>query len=137
MSSEKIQFMGRPQFEALTPLEVRDQGSSAGLYRLTRDFLCLVPALGWIVVPEGFETDWASIPAAALTWMDDDSPEILYPSIVHDYIYSTKGKFEGFTLTREQADDLLRDSMIACGSSRTRAWLVHKAVRLAGGRHWK
>lgn len=134
-----VKFFGRPQFEALRPIEVLARGSTAQIYVLIAEFTVVVPDVGTITVPKGFETDFASIPGFALGWLDDDDPIILYASIVHDYLYSVGGLFDLMkpALTRQQCDDVLRVVMIACEASVWRAWCVYKAVRMFGAGHFE
>lgn len=132
-----VQFVGRPVIEALTPREVREQnGGGAQLYVLREPFACVSEQFGTIIIPAGFMSDFASIPRAALWYLDDDSPEILFGSLVHDYLYSLKGALPERSVTRQQADDLLRDSMLSCGASRLQAAVVCTAVRTFGKSYW-
>ena len=136
--SSVIQFFGNLDLRALTPPEVRLRKSEVQLYRLLVDFTVFVPYVGRITVPAGFETDFASIPRIVWSWLSPEDPVILFPSIVHDYLYSMRGMVEGLpAVTREQADDVLRDAMLACGARSSQAWVVHKAVRMGGASHWK
>lgn len=137
--NKALSFDGRPVFAAFSPEDCAKEGSKVGLYELTTPFACYFRPLDLhIIIPENFVTDFASIPSTALTWMDDDSPEILYPSIVHDYLYSKRGRVspDRPVLTRQQVDEILRVGMIDCGATKLRAWLVYQAVRLGGGSHW-
>lgn len=136
--SARVEFIGRPALEALTPEEVREQsGDGSQLYRLREPFACVSEVFGRIEVPTHFLSNFASIPSAALWYIDDDAPEILFGSLVHDYLYACQGYLPDMILTRRQADELLRDAMLACGATRTQAAVVFSAVRLCGGKHWK
>lgn len=126
-----VQFIGRPRVELLTPAECRAAGSSAQLYRLVEPWTCIDPAHGEIVVPAGFVTDWASVPGLALAYLDDESPVVAYPSLIHDRFYKSH---DG--LTREQVDEMFHRHMLACGARPAQAWIAHKAVRLGGAKHW-
>lgn len=107
------------------------------LYVLERDFTYISPAFGDIIAPAGMSTDFASIPRIAYSYISPESPQILWPAIIHDALYATSGVTESRTFTREEADAVLREAMLACGARKTQAWLVHKAVRMFGGGHWK
>lgn len=135
--SELIQ----PMF--MSPLVIRAMRSeemTAGerqLYLLRETLVYRSAILGEIVVPIGTVTDFASIPAAALWYVDDDSPVILYPSVVHDYLYSLGGRLpDGRTYTRAQADAVLREAMVKCGARLSQAEVVFRAVSWFGGKHW-
>lgn len=135
----------------LSPLDVRDltgQGDSKG----DRPFVQLLAPLVYlpsnggnleelasksllvelrtILVPIGFKCDAASIPR--LVWG-------IYPpwskanraAVVHDYLCSIQ------VCSRETADGLFRDALLACGVSSSRAWIMWKAVRIGGGKRWE
>lgn len=132
-----VQFVGRPALEALTPAEVREQSDDGSqLYKLSQPFVCVSEKFGTIVVPTLFVSNFASIPKLALWYLDDDAPEILFASIVHDYIYAREGLLPERFFTRREADELLRESMLACGATRIQAAVVFNAVRAFGGSHW-
>jgi hypothetical protein len=132
-----IHFIGRPQAEMLTPQDIRLRKSASTLYELTRPFTCICPIHGVIRVPEGFITDWASVPPAARWYVDDEDAVIAYPALIHDYLYSIGGRMsEARVMSREQVDDFFRRGMLACGARPAQAWIAHKAVRIAGGSHW-
>lgn len=116
----------RPFVELLSPLlylpsyeETPEELAPAG--RLTD--------LRPIFVPTGFRCDAASIPR--LVWG-------IYPpwskanraAVVHDYLCSIQ------VCSREQADWIFRDALLACGVSNQRAWIMWKAVRIGGGGRW-
>jgi len=136
--SGRVEFVGRPSLEVLTPREVREQSDDGSqLYKLREPFVCVSEAFGTITVPTFFLSNFASIPAAALWYMDDDAPEILFGSLVHDYIYAMEGVTPEREFTRREADELLRDAMLSCGATRSQAAVVFAAVRVFGGSHWK
>lgn len=133
-----VKFIGLPRVELLTPQEVRASGSDEQLYRTTRPFTCICEQHGTIRVPEGFVTNWASVPGLALAYLDDEAPAVAFPSLIHDYLYSIGGRLSTHrVLSREQVDDLFYRSMLACGARSAQAWIAHRAVRLGGGKHWK
>jgi hypothetical protein len=117
---------------------VREQSNDGSQhYKLREPFVCVSQAFGTITVPTFFLSNFASIPAAALWYMDDDAPEILFGSLVHDYIYAMEGVTPEREFTRREADELLRDAMLSCGATRSQAAVVFAAVRVFGGSHWK
>lgn len=121
---------------ALSPAECAEQGGVA-LYKVTADFPYLSDAFGQITVPAGLITDFASIPRAALWYVKDDDPCILYPSVVHDWLYTMRGVLPGrAALTRAECDAVLREAMIYCGARADQSATVYAAVRMFGGRHW-
>lgn len=128
----------RPKFEALTAAELTARRIDGPLFILLEDFRVLVDGLGEVVIPAGFETDWASIPALVRAYLDGDDPRILIPSLVHDFLYARRGWWDAFKpfLTRQECDDVLRRLMIDCGASALRARVVYLAVRAGGASHW-
>ncbi len=121
----------------LSPDEVKAHKSTAPLFQLTEDFAFTSSAFGRIVVSTGFVTDFASIPTWAQFWMDDDAPEILFGSVIHDFIYANLGITPERQFSRAEADAVLREAMLDCGASSLRANIVYNAVRVGGSSHWK
>lgn len=125
---------------ALAPAELKVAESDRQLYQLAKEFRYVSPVYGEIVVPADFVTDFASIPGPALWYIDDDSPAILFASVVHDYIYTRRGDLglgSRVAFNRQQADEILREAMVASGARKAQAWVVYLAVRAGGGSHWK
>ena len=78
-----------------------------------------------ITVPEGFVTDFASVPRAPLTYwlfggIGDEA------AVVHDFLY------ERGLVTREQADDVYLEALQACGVAKWRRLAMWTAVRAFG-----
>lgn len=81
-----------------------------------------------ITVPKGYVTDNYSIPS----WIPfvprlDEEPG---PAIVHDWIYYNKGCVGDRVVSREQADEILKEAMKVCSIWGFRCWYFHRAVRL-------
>lgn len=131
-------FIGQLKTTCLSPEEIKASGGQAALYQLLEDFAYHSDRFGLITVPAGLITDFASIPRAVKWYIDDDDPVILFPSVVHDYLYGLKGDLgNGVIFSRAQADDVLREAMLLCGARGAQAAVVYGAVRLGGGGHWK
>jgi hypothetical protein len=115
----------------LTPLDVREADEFGGLWELLAplqycsDVLCRV-----ITVPVDFVTDFASVPRI-LGIYDLEGGKCNKAAVVHDWLYSTQ------CVTREQADQVLREAIIASGYSASTAAIFYAAVRIGGGSHWK
>ncbi len=119
-----------------------------------------------LIVPEGFESDGASVPR--LFWRivcPPTDPHAVRAGVAHDYIYRTHPKALPGTLawygilhdaaycsvppeviaaeaeaprwTRKDADDLFYSMLVADGTPRWRALLAYWGVRIGGGRAWK
>lgn len=88
----------------------------------------------WIAVPQGTETDLASVPRLLLAVVDDDGPHAR-AAVIHDYIYRNPGLFP--RISRKQADQIMDDLMAEDGVGRFKRWIIYRAVRLGGGRAWR
>jgi hypothetical protein len=83
-----------------------------------------------VTVPSGFVTDLASIPRMFYSLLRPDG-RYSFPAIVHDYLYWTQ------EVSRPQADEIFRQSMMEFDISRTTIATIHGAVRMFGGSAWR
>jgi len=81
------------------------------------------------IVPEGFKTNYASIPQILRSIIDNDDPVLKDAAVLHDYLYSLP-KF-----TREEADNILREAMKDLGAPWWKRQVVYYSVRIAGASH--
>lgn len=83
-----------------------------------------------VSVPEGFVTDFASVPRIAWMFM---SPYDRHgrAAIVHDWLYWSQG------CTREQADKIMLLGMIETKVSTVGRLSIYSALRIAGESAWK
>ena len=92
---------------------------------------------GWEVeVPEGFLTDFASVPRGArpiFTGFDKTRE----PAIFHDYLYSKGGDIPAGTYTRKAADIAFKVFMIAAHVPKWKIFMMYRAVRGFGWLHSK
>jgi hypothetical protein len=80
---------------------------------------------GWFVVPEGFETDFASVPR--FFWrLFPPTGKYGKAAVVHDFLYRT-GK-----LTRRECDAVFYNAMKSLGVRFFTRWSMWGAVRLFG-----
>ena len=94
----------------------------------------------FVTVPEGFESDFASVPWVARRLIPSFGPWAK-AAVLHDYLYVTLG--EGGKWTRKQSDDMFLQAMTAIADSRedgepkrlTRS-TIHRAVRAFGAGGW-
>jgi hypothetical protein len=90
---------------------------------------------GLVEVPEGFETDFASIKVLHNVFLFVLFALVSgygnYSATVHDFLYATSA------LTRRRCDDVLYRALRAEGIAQWRAWLFWAGVRLGGGRAWE
>jgi hypothetical protein len=82
-----------------------------------------------IIVPAGFESDFASVPRPFWSWIPPHG-RYLWASVVHDYLYAV-GSRSG--ITRADADQVFYVMMIHAGVSKWRARIMYSAVRVGGG----
>ncbi len=111
-------------------------GFRVQLFTLEQDFLFESHLYGPIRVPLGFTTDFGSVPAWAKFLVDDDDPDLLYASIIHDWLYNRRGTINQFPLTRAECDDVLNEAMRASGAQGWKVAIVVGAVRLGGWLAW-
>lgn len=115
-------------------------------YVLGRDFAVAWRAPGreeggegeWrgVTVPAGLLTDLTSVPRP-FRWFVDRVGPWLEAAILHDYLYIAWADVPGRgarTEDRRWADDMMLAAMREAGVGRVRAWAIHAAVRLFGGR---
>ena len=81
-------------------------------------------------VPEGFVTDFASIPRAFWSLLRPDG-EYTYPAIVHDYLYWTQSR------SRVDSDNILKFGMEDFKIDSSTIWTIEKGVRLGGKVAWQ
>lgn len=87
-----------------------------------------------LTVPEGFESDGASVPRFfwRIVFPPGDN-RALRAAFLHDYIYRTHPA--GWT--KAAADELFRKLLIEDGISRNSANMAYWGVRLFGGSSWE
>jgi len=126
-------FPSDPVLRAVNPRACRGKQ----LYVLEQDFAYNSQAFGLITAPAGMATDFASVPRIAYSYISPESPAILFAAIIHDFLYGVFGQLPNRRLTRAECDSVLREAMLACGARPTQAAVVHRAVRMFGGSHWR
>lgn len=84
------------------------------------------------VVPEGFETDYASVPRVPVVYLLFGGTA-KRASVVHDWLYS----IHAVPITRREADAVLFRAMRASGKGWLHSACMWAGVRLGGTRHWK
>lgn len=83
------------------------------------------------VVPETYETDFASIPGFIRWLIRPAAPRTRIATLVHDWLYSIGRR--GDAAERENADRVFRVAMGACGIDPIRCAIMFYAVRWFGG----
>jgi hypothetical protein len=86
-----------------------------------------------VVLPEGFVTDFASIPRIFWNLMEPTDREIGKAALIHDWYYRVRS----LPVTRDAADEMLLQGMEALGAPWWRRHAVYRSVRLFGGKAWQ
>lgn len=122
-------------FSILTPLVVKFNQSDEKKHILAATLTVHSPKYGYITVPAGFATDFASVPGVVLLpGIVPRIGKIRWGAVVHDYIYrgNTPGRF-----TRKEADEILLDLALSAGMTPTRAKAAYIGVRMGGWAAWE
>lgn len=96
-------------------------------------FVSPSPDFPSVLIPAGFETDFASIPRFFWRYMHPTDKRIGKMAVVHDWYYRSPW----CAVTRAQADNALRAGMEALGANRFDREAVWCAVRMGGGGAFK
>lgn len=100
------------------------------LWRLVKPLNYKSSRIGLIEVPEGFVTDFASVPRVPIFFLIYGA-RAHHESTVHDYLYQTN------MVTRKMADRIFLNAMIARGKPFYIRWPMYIGVRLGGLRAYK
>lgn len=92
------------------------------------------PSENLVVVPEGFVTDFATVPAI-LRWYVNNWGAHGNAAVIHDWLYWEQTSRSGFN--REQADQIFLDGMVVLGVGSIRRHSIYWAVRLFGWWAWR
>jgi hypothetical protein len=115
------------------PEKVWAAGKRSQQYELLAPLVYESDLVGLIEAPAGLVTDFASIPRVVWTIIDPEDPVILFPSVIHDFMYSVGSHL----FARHQADSVLREAMGICGALGWQQAAVFRAVRLFGAANWR
>lgn len=83
-----------------------------------------------VTVPEGFVTDFASIPRAFWSILPTDGPYV-FAAIIHDFLYWSQ------TTSRDEADLVLKYAMQDFKVGNTTIETIYSGVRIGGGFSWQ
>jgi hypothetical protein len=86
--------------------------------------------IGYVRVPAGFVTDFASVPRLPLMYMLAGG-KATAPSVVHDYLYSTR------EVSRRTADAVFHEATRVSGHGAFTASLMWAGVRMGGWHAWR
>jgi hypothetical protein len=94
-------------------------------WRLREDLIYQSELIGLLIVPAGYETDFASVPRAPLVyWLTGDTAHA--SAVVHDYLCSVL--YPLGSITWRGAADVFREAMISEGTPAWRRWIMYEAV---------
>ena len=98
-------------------------------WRLLRDTTVCLEDGRCFTIPEGFVTDFASVPRCLWSIIP---PMGRYgkAALLHDYLYAVK------TTSRAEADRIFLKAMFMMGTAKWKAYLMYAAVRLFGWVRW-
>jgi len=82
-----------------------------------------------VTVPEGFQTDLASVPRLPVVYLLTGATGN-EAAVIHDFLYTSQ------PCTRKQADDTFHEALLASGVPGWRAWMMWCGVRAGGASHW-
>ena len=124
--------------KALIPWEAHRAGLNHKIqqWRFTSNFRYYSDRFGWITIPAGTVTDFASIPRFARSIIDDDSPTILFGSAPHDRLFAVPFTDSGRELTLREVNQVLLEAMWYCGAGRAERAAVFAAVQSGGAVIW-
>lgn len=119
-----------------TPLEYEyshyDSKKRRKVYRLSKPFRYRIGSydepFAIISVPEGFETDFASIPWPICQWFKPEGPWSK-AAVVHDFMLVII-KNNGLKHSRIVADTVFYEAMRVSGVNPAIAWVFFKSVRM-------
>ena len=107
----------------------KDVYNPSDVRTLLEDLTCL-----WnghiYVIKAGFVTDGASIPRAMWRIVGHPWGHYMPAAVLHDAFYASH------LVSREEADEALRDLMLAIGVPKWKAIAMYQAVKMFGGFAW-
>jgi hypothetical protein len=121
------------------PSVLRLERTGPGLAVLRAPFAFISPTLGPIVVPEGFDTDYASVPRIFWSLYPPDG-SYTEAAVIHDAVYFYQSLWldqGGPGITRSVADTIFLEAMTALGVPLLRRRLLYTAVRAGGWLPWR
>lgn len=96
---------------------------------LTSDFYVNLECVQEVCIPEGFITDFASVPRVPIIYLAVGNKGHK-AAVLHDWLYHTK------QFSRKTADAYFYHALREAGVNHFYAWSMYSAVRLAGGKYY-
>lgn len=105
---------------------------SDGLWVLRRDVAYVTNAGQTIIAPEGFNTDFASIPRAFWWLWPPYDRTYGKAAVIHDYLYRNKGHVDAWRFSRRESNLIFREAMQSLGASYFTRSTMFNCVQLFG-----
>lgn len=117
--------------EFITDLDIRLVNESENLHRLLAPLAYKSDLLKEeIIVPIGFETDFASVPRLPLAYLIVGGRGAR-AAVIHDWLYKLR------KTSRKMADEIFAEALKASGYNSFVVWLMYAGVRIGGGAYWR
>lgn len=124
MKKLKVQLLSNSKLPNVIPLYKREDGRP--VYKTEETFTVMINKY-MLAIPPGVEFDYASIPRMFWRLFLPNDIDTQAASLVHDVLYQAE------LFPREINDEIFKETLLVSGSSRTKASLMHFAVRMGGG----
>jgi hypothetical protein len=119
---------------ALDVIQIEDSSHEGrGTWKVQAPLVYQSDSVGEITVPEGFTTDFASVPRIPILF-DIAGDRGNLAGTVHDFLYDTSCSLP---VSRTQADKVLREALIVQGVATWIAYGMYFAVRLFASSHYR
>lgn len=120
-----------PHFKSQLVVRLVDH-RNGGNWRLELPLVYRSAIAGLIVVPAGFETDFASVPRFLFTYLLTGNTAHA-AAVIHDYLYRTPSEH----FSRKTADAVMDEAMGVTGVPGWRRGLIHSGIRIGGSGAFK
>lgn len=90
-------------------------------------------SIGTVVVPNGFKTDYASVPKIFRNIINTYGKHGK-AAVVHDWLYSKNCNID---ITRAEADKIFLEIMKECGVGTIKRQFMYRMVRIFGASHFR
>lgn len=90
-------------------------------------------SIGTVVVPNGFKTDYASVPKIFRNIINTYGKHGK-AAVVHDWLYSKNCNID---ITRAEADKIFLEIMKECGVGAIKRQFMYRMVRMFGASHFR
>ena len=105
-------------------------------WRVAQGFSFISDKFEPVEIPQGFDTDFASIPRA-VWWILPPDGQYSQAACLHDFLYQKRKDltFEGPKRSRKECDQIFLEAMKTLGVGYFTRYAMYNAVRFFGGFH--